>query len=200
MARPESPLKREVIAVIRGLTAKHGIKEGCRLARERYQSVPTGSWGRWRQEAVGSASEQREADGAAVIAMAEDVRAQIPAPEQLALAMADPVPATRRALDFWATLDQLEHDAQLLREFALAKGADGKVRVRVPFALRDAHRMRCDLLRLALQQAEAAWSVERAQSFFDAVVAEVGAESPECQRRIMGRLRHVQSEAAERGF
>lgn len=75
-------------------------------------------------------------------------------------------------------LDELEHDARLMLDFALARGADGTVKVRVPFALRDAHRMRCDLIRLALAQAEAAWSVERAHSFFDAVVQPAGEESP----------------------
>jgi hypothetical protein len=137
------------------------------------------------------------ADAQALTSLAAEVHRNIPTPEQLT---ADPVPATRRALDFWAMLDELEHDARLMRDFALARGADGTVKVRVPFALRDAHRMRCDLIRLALAQAEAAWSVERAQSFFDAVVQAVEEESPECQRRIMERLRDVGGEAAARGF
>ncbi|WP_406626080.1 hypothetical protein [Acidovorax sp. SDU_ACID1] len=139
-----------MIAAIRKLTAKHGVKEGCRLARAQYQRVPAGSWGRWRQEGVGSVSEQREADDAAMVGLADEVRASIPAPEQLVPALADPVPVARRALNFWRMIDELEHDAQLLREFALTKGADGKIKVKAPFALRDAHRMRCDLIRLAL--------------------------------------------------
>ena len=64
----------------------------------------------------------------------------------------------------------------------------------------DSANMRRDLLKLALAQAETAWSVERAQTFFDAVIAEVGAESEECQRRIVARLRNVGGEAAARGF
>lgn len=60
--------------------------------------------------------------------------------------------------------------------------------------------MRCDLIRLALQQSEVAYGVQRAQEFFDAVIEAVGQESPECQRRIMERLRLVQGEAAARGF
>lgn len=114
--------------------------------------------------------------------------------------MAQPVPATRRALDFWTKLDELENDARLMREFALSRGADGTVKLKVPFALRDAHRMSCDLIRLGLQQAEVAFGVQRAQQFFDAVVHAVGEESPDCQRRIMERLRQVQGEPAARGF
>ena len=73
-------------------------------------------------------------------------------------------------------------------------------KVRVPFALRDAHRMRCDLIRLALQQSEVAWSTERAAQFYQAIIDEISEESPECQRRIVERLRRVQGEAAQRGF
>lgn len=194
MARPANHQRDEAIAALRELIAQHGAKEGARLARERFPCVPSGTWGRWRQQAVGNVA---GADAQAQNSLAAEVRRSIPQPEAL---IADPVPATRRALDFWAMLDELEHDARLMREFALARAADGAMKVRVPFALRDAHRMRCDLIRLALQQAGVAWSAERAAKFYQAVVDEIGAESPDCQRRIMKRLHHVQGEAAERGF
>ena len=194
MARPPNHQRDEAIAALRELTAQHGAKEGARLARERFPGVPAGTWGRWRQMAVGSAA---NADAQALNSLTAEVQRTIPRPEAL---VADPVPATRRALDFWAMLDELEHDARLMRDFALARGADGAVKVRVPFALRDAHRMRCDLIRLALQQAEVAWSTERAATFYESVIQEIGAESPECQRRIMTRLARVQGEAAARGF
>lgn len=194
MARLPHPERDEAIAALRGLTAQHGAKEGARMAREQFPSVPAGTWGRWRQQAVGNAT---GADAQALNTLAGEVRRNIPAPQAL---VQDPVPATRRALDFWRMLDELENDARLMREFALARGADGAVKLRVPFALRDAHRMRCDLIRLALQQSEVAYGVQRAQEFFDAVIHAIGEESPECQRRIMERLRLVQGEAAARGF
>lgn len=194
MARPATPEREEAIAALRTLTAEHGAKEGARLARERFADVPVGTWGRWRQMAVGNVA---GADAQALTNLAAEVRRNIPTPEALATG---PVPTTRRALDFWAMLDELEHDARLMRNFALARAADGAVKVKVPFALRDAHRMRCDLIRLALQQADVAWSAERAAKFYQAVVDEIGAESPECQRRIIERLRLVQGEAAARGF
>lgn len=165
-----------------------------RLAREQFPDVPAGTWSRWRQMAVGNAT---DANAQALTSMADEVRRTIPRPEAL---VADPVPSTRRALDFFAMLDELEADARLMREFALARGADGAVKLRVPFALRDAHKMRTDLIRLALQQSETAYGAQRAQEFFDAVIHAIGQESPECQRRIMERLRLVQSEAASRGF
>ncbi len=194
MARLPDPRRDDAIAALRELTAEHGARQGVRLARERFPDVPAGTWGRWRQQAVGNAT---EADAQALSRMAGEVRRAIPAPQAL---VQDPVPATRRALDFWAMLDELEHDARLMREFALARGADGAVKVRVPFALRDAHKMRTDLIRLALQQSEVAFGMERAREFFDTIIHAIGQESPECQRRIMERLRLVGGEAAARGF
>ena len=194
MARPANHQRDEAISLLRSLTAQHGAKEGARLAREQFPDVPPGTWGRWRQMAVGNAA---GADAQALNSLAAEVRRSIPPPEALT---ADPVPATRRALDFWNELDSLLADADLLRSYALAAGADGRIKVRVPRALVDSANMRRDLLKLALAQAETAWSVERAQTFFDAVIAEVGAESVECQHRIVARLRNAGGEATARGF
>lgn len=199
MARPADPLRDEVIETIRRLTAEQGIREGVRLAREHYPGVPSGSWGRWRQQAVGNVAGQRKTDGDAVASLAAGVREHIPAPEALTT-QDDAVPATRRALDFWRMLDELDEDARLLRDFAMTTSADGKRKVKVPFALRDAHRMRCDLIRLALQHSETAWSASRMQSFFDAIAVELEAESPELQRRVIERLRMLSTEAEMRGF
>ncbi|WP_423459516.1 hypothetical protein [Ottowia sp. VDI28] len=141
-----------------------------------------------------------KADADAVVGLAPEVRAQIPRLHELAPVVEDPVPATHKAVRFWEMLDELEQDAQLMREFALSRSPDGKIKLRVPPALRDAHRMRCDLIRLALAQAEVAWSAERAATFYQAIIDEIGAESPACQRRILDRLARVQGEAAARGF
>lgn len=201
MARPPDTRRDEAIAAIRGLCAEHGLKEGSRIARERFGDVPDGTWGRWRALALGRESERDEIEREARVVAATEVTDGIPSPEQLAPAVvADPVPAMRRALDFWRMLDELEHDAQLLREFAVRKQPDGTMKVRVPFALRDAHRMRCDLIRLALQQAEVAHSAGRMANFNQAIIDAVGEESPECQRRIMVRLRQLQTEGEARGF
>lgn len=197
MARPADPRRDAAIATISDLTRKHGVKEGLRLAREQFSDVPNATWARWRQAAVGNVS---ETEAEAVVGLAPQVRAHIPELHELAPAVENPVPATQRALNFWKMLDELEQDAQLMREFAISKGADGKIRLRVPSALRDAHRMRCDLIRLALQQADVAWSAERAAKFYQVILDEIGSASPECQKRILARLHNIQSEAAARGF
>ncbi len=197
MARPADPQRNDATSTISRLVGEHGVKKGVELARKQFPDVPHATWARWRQAAVGNIS---ETEAEAVVGLAPEVRANIPALQELAPTVDDPVPATQRALNFWKILDELEQDAQLMREFALSKGADGKMKLRVPQALRDAHRMRCDLIRLALQQAEVAWSTERAAQFYQTIIDEIGAESPECQKRILARLHSVQSEAAARGF
>ncbi len=197
MARPANPLRDEAITAIRTLTAHHGVKEGGRLARDQFLSVPYGTFMRWRQEAIGNVA---DADARAIAALGPEIRRNIPAPEALRQEIADPVPATNRALRFWEEMDLLLSDADLLRAYALSKGHDGRLKVRVPRALVDAANMRQNLMKLALVQAEVAFGVQRAQEFFEAVIDAVGQESPACQRRIMEKLKRVQGEAAGRGF
>jgi len=197
MARPASPERDDAIRKIRNFVRESGVKEGIRLARDQFPSIPSATWARWRQAAVGNVS---VADSQAMAGLSDAVKSAIPAPEKLIPASVDPVSAARHALNFWRMLDELEHDVQLLRDYALAKGNDGKTRVRVPFALRDAHRMRCDLLRFGLQQAEVAYGVDRSARLFQAVIDAVGEESPECQRRIIAQLSQLQTEHEARGF
>lgn len=197
MARPSNPKRINAISTISNLVGQHGVKAGLKLARKEFPDIPSATWARWRQSAIGNIS---ETNADAVGELAPEVHAQIPPLGDLAPNVDDPVPATHKALNFWRMLDELEKDAQLMRDFALSKSADGKLKLRVPPALRDAHKMRCDLIRLALQQAEVAWSTERAAAFYQTILAEIGEESLDCQRRITERLKHVQGQAAARGF
>lgn len=197
MPRPASHQRDDAISALRSMTSQHGAKEGARLAREQFPNVPAGTWGRWRQMAVGNAA---GADALAMAGLAQQVKAVVPAPETLAKFIADPVPATHKAVDFWRMLDELEHDTQMMRDFAFTTDPSGKLKLRVPFALRDAHKMRCDLIRLALQQAEVAWSAERSAEFYRVLIEAIGEESPSCQRKIMKRLHATNNQAAARGF
>ena len=190
MGRPADPRREQAVRTIRELTQTQGVAEGCQLAREKYADVPAGTWGRWRAEAVGSVREQSKIDGDAVDALAAEVIAEIPPMTMLAASPAEAgAPAVRRALDFWRMLAELDEDAQLLREFAVTTGPDGKRKVRVPFALRDAHRMRCDLVRLALQHAETVMASDQQNRLNQTVIEEIAKESPEVAQRIIRRLR-----------
>ncbi|KGW21754.1 hypothetical protein [Burkholderia pseudomallei] len=198
MARPPDNRRDEAIATIRRLCAEHGLKEGCRLARQQFADVPDGTWGRWRVNALGPAPDREEMEREARAAVAAEVRENIPAVTELVSAAPEAMPAARRALDFWRMLNELDDDARLLRDYAVTTAPDGTRKVRVPFALRDAHRMRTDLVRLALQHAEVAWSTERTRQFHDAIIAAIGEVSPDLQRAVLERLRRLNEEFKER--
>ena len=199
MPRPADPKRNAAIAAMIDLSHQYGIKNGLAIARERFPGIPNATWARWRNAALGSV-DANKAGTDAVIGLSSEVRAEIPALHEIAPAIPDPFPAIQRALNFWKMLDELEADYQLMRNHAIGKDANGATVLKVPPALRDAHRMRCDLIRLAIEQAGTAWSAERASTFYQAILEEIGAESPDCQRRIIERLHRLQGEAAERGF
>lgn len=200
MARPPDIRRDDALLTIRRLCSQHGLKEGCRLAREQFSDIPDGTWGRWRTLALGRAPEREELERDARANVAAEIRENIPAVTELVRSEAESMPAARRALDFWKMLDELDADAQLMRNFAIRIDGDGNRKLRVPFALRDAHKMRCDLIRLALQHAEAAAGVERRARLHEAIIEEIAAESPEMAKRIIARLRRLSSEAERRGF
>ena len=199
MPRPADPKRNAAIAAMIDLSHQYGIKNGLAIARERFPGIPNATWARWRNSALGSVNANKvEAD--AVAWLSSEVRGEIPALHEIAPAVSDPFQATQRALKFWKMMDEIEADCQLMRDFAITKNANGETVLKVPPALRDAHKMRCDLLRLLIQQADTACSAERASTFYQAILEEIGAESPECQRRIIERLHRLQGEATARGF
>lgn len=198
MARPPDNRRDEAIAIIRRLCAEHGMKEGCRLARELFPDVPDGTWGRWRVQALGPAPDREEVERQARTAVAAEVRENVPSVTQIAIADADVLPAARRAIDFWRLINELDDDARLMRDYAVTTNPDGTRKLRVPFALVNAHRMRADLIRLALQHAEVAWSAERNIQFQDAIIAAIGEVDRELQVRVIDRLRRLQKSNEEK--
>jgi hypothetical protein len=198
MARPSDNRRDEAIATIRRLCTQHGTKDGGRLARQQFADIPIGTWGHWRVDALGPAPDRAERERDARIAVAAEVRESIPPMTKLVSTDAQALPAARRALDFWRMIDELDEDARLLRDYAVTTMPDGTRKLRVPFALRDAHRMRTDLMRLALQHAEIAWSTERAQKYQEAIIAAIGEVSPDVQRLVVNRVRRLQSEFRDR--
>lgn len=191
MARKAHEQRDEAIEAIRRLCNEHGVKEGCRLAREQFPDIPKPTWGRWRIEAVGYQPEQEERDSAARARVSHEVRKTIPPIGELAPAPEDVIPAQRRALDFWRLLSELDQDAALMRAYAVTVHPDGTRKLRVPMALVNAHRMRTDLIRLAIQHAEVAWGAERSRQFQECVVAAIGEVDRDLQMLVLERLRRV---------
>lgn len=198
MPRPPDHRRTDAVATIRRLCTQHGMKEGCRLARDQFADVPLGTFGRWRVEALGPAPDRAEREREAQASVAAEVRENIPEVTQLVSTDAEVIPATRRALDFWRMLGELDEDARLMRDYAVTTAPDGTRKLRVPFALVNAHRMRTDLMRLALQHAEVAWSTERTREFHNAVIEVICEVSPDLQRLVIDRLRRLNNQFKEK--
>jgi hypothetical protein len=193
MTRKAHEQRDEAIEAMRRLSNEHGVREGCRLAREQFPSIATPTWNRWRIESVGHQPEQEQRDTATRAKIGREVRATIPDVNALAPAPIDVIPAQKRALDFWRLIDELDQDAKLMRDYAVTVQPDGTRKLRVPMALVNAHRMRADLIRLALEHASIAWSSERQREFQEAVIACVGEASRELQMAVISRLRKLKA-------
>jgi len=191
MARPSSEQRIAVIELIRRLCNEHGMREGCRLAREQFFDVPRGTFGRWRVEAVGMQPEQDDREQSARANIGREVREHIPPIGDLVPAPADVVPVQRRAIDFWKMVAELDDDAALMRNYAVTTLPDGTRKLRVPFALLNAHKMRADLIRLALEHASIAWSAERNREFQECIIAAIGEVDRDLQKVVLDRLRRV---------
>lgn len=193
MARKAHDQRDGAIEAVRRLCNEYGVKEGCRLAREQFPDIPKPTWGRWRVEAIGYQPEQEARDSATRARVAHEVRETIPPISELVPDTADVIPAQRRAIDFWRLIEELDQDAALMRSFAVTVLPDGTRKLRVPMALVNAHKMRADLIRLALEHASIAWSAERNREFQEAVIACIGEVSPDLQRAVIGRLRRLKT-------
>ncbi len=116
--------------------------------------------------------------------------AQLPDPEG-SLSPAQVAKEGARAFTSWDLLgaaQDLYRDAELLRDHAARKDEDGKVRIASPKTLAGSVRLRNDLLETCLKLLERAYEVERTRHFYEALVAEVSAESPAVIERIVARL------------
>jgi hypothetical protein len=191
MARKAHDQRDRAIEAIRRLCNEHGVKEGCRLAREQFPEIPKPTWGRWRVEAIGYQPEQEARDSATRARVAHEVRETIPPIGELVPDTADVIPAQRRAIDFWRLIEELDQDAALMRAYAVTVQPDGTRKLRVPMALVSAHKMRADLIRLALEHASIAWSAERNREFQECIIAAIGEVDRGLQKVVLDRLRRM---------
>ena len=184
MPRPADPKRNAVIAAMIDLTNQYGIENGLAMARERFPGIPNETWARWRNAALGSNhADKAEADAVAKLATTPEIASVTP----------NPLPAMHRVPSIWKMLDELEIDYQLLRDYAVSKDENGNIRLKAPSALRDAHKLRFDSIRIAAAEAETLFNAESSAAFFQAIMEEIGAESLECQQRIIERLKRLQS-------
>lgn len=101
-------------------------------------------------------------------------------------------------LDFVAEIHSLYRDASMLRAYAMKTRTDPETGEQVevinnPAAFDKSIVRRADLLETAIKAVQEVWDLRTMQNFYETIIAEIGEESPECQRRIMTRLADLNS-------
>lgn len=96
------------------------------------------------------------------------------------------------AVELLTRLDVLFADSELLRAYSASVDPITKtVRIKSPAMFFNSIKMRRDLLETAIAALREVWDLKNMLDFYDAIVAEVALESPECAARIMTRLNEL---------
>jgi hypothetical protein len=100
-------------------------------------------------------------------------------------------------LDFFAELNLLFRDARFLRDSAVRKEGETE-KITNPRTFDRSISRRLEILATTIETQKQLWDLKTMEEFYNALVEEVAAESPECARRIQARLaaRNVQLGAA----
>lgn len=206
-----NPNKAATVAAIKLHLQTHG-SANWQDVLDRFPDVPSASMWRWIREAKADTPTKAElttakarvkarvkhmrvdradeARDAGVAHIAKHVPAA-PSPSYVSRAGARAV----QGIDYLAEVGLLYSDAMMLRQFAVKSGVDADGNpvevIKNPqiFERQIAGRLR--IIEGAVSTMRELWDLQRMQSFYETIIAEVGKESPECQRRIMDQLRVV---------
>jgi hypothetical protein len=97
----------------------------------------------------------------------------------------------RGQLDLMGRLQRLFDDADRLRTFSLSPDGKG---VRNPLYFVQSASLAEKLINTALRAWREVYDLQRTQDFYNAIIEEIAAESPDCAKRIMGRLARLDAE------
>jgi hypothetical protein len=137
--------------------------------RKQYETVSEPTWWRWVREAKAHVGAQNLVPGEEAQAKRVPSQANFGVPR----------------FDFLAAFHSLFADAMALRAHALDR--DG--RVRKPDVFDRAMKMRLKLIGQGVKLTQQILDARAQQTFYDALIGEIAAESPEVQRRLITRLR-----------
>jgi len=206
-----NPSKAAAIAAIKLHLQTHG-SEDWHIVLTQFPEVPSASMWRWIREAKADKPSKAELSTAkartrarmrkiavdredeAFDAGVEHIAKHVPAAPNPAYVSRAGAKALQ-GIDYLAEVSALYADAMMLREFAMKTGvgADGQVIevIKNPniFERQIAGRLR--IIEGAVSTMRELWDLQRMQSFYETIIDEVAKESPDCQRRIMDRLREV---------
>lgn len=206
-----NPSKAAATAAIKLHLQTHG-SEDWHIVLTQFPDVPSASMWRWIREAKAdkpskaelstakartrarmrkiAVDREDEAFEAGTVHIAKHVPAA-PTPAYVSRAGAKAL----QGIDYLAEVNALYVDAMMLRDFAVkaGTGADGQqievIKNPNIFERQIAGRLR--IIEGAVSTMRELWDLQRMQSFYETIIDEVAKESPDCQRRIMDRLRVV---------
>lgn len=128
-----------------------------------------------------------EAKAAGVAHIARDLPAA-PSPAYLARSGQEGA----ESLDFALEIKNLYADAQKLRTYSVVADETGD-RIKNPQWFERSINSRTRILETAIRTLQELWDLRTMQNFYETVIQEIGAESPDCQKRIMQRLADLNS-------
>ena len=99
-----------------------------------------------------------------------------------------------QTINFLAEYHELRNDAILLREFSTKQDEYGTVRIKIPTFFIKSAEMRQSLLETAIRATKEVWDLKMMARFYDAILEEIAAESPEVAQRITDRLAKLNAE------
>lgn len=185
-----SDKKDAAVKLLREQIAKHGSEVAVHEVRKIYSNVARQTWNKWVHEAGCSAI-------SVSCTKARKAARHLPAAPSPAYISARPVEA-RKGIDFMSRLEFLYDDAEKLRNWAVkqtenADGTQGEA-IKNPTFFAQSIKLRSDLLENAVKTVQQFYNLQRMQRFYDTVLEEIAAESPEMAKRIIERLERLDAE------
>lgn len=98
-------------------------------------------------------------------------------------------------IDFSHEIKALYADAMMLRAYSVRVTDDGVESIKNPQVFERQIGRRTDLIEAGLKMMQEIWDLRTMQGFYETIITEIGKESPDTQRRIMDRLRALNSRA-----
>lgn len=196
--------RAEAIQELREAIKKYGVEAAPKLVREHYLDVPRPTWYRWLNEVAASPMD-------VAIDTARKAAKQMPATPSPSYLVDKPVEA-RAGIDFMSRLERLYADAEklaadgeMLRDYSTVtvKDLEGeeRVKIKIPAFFSNSIKLRGDsiglrasLLETAVKTIQQFYDLRRMQQFYDSILEEIAAESPEVAQRITDRLAKLNAE------
>lgn len=200
-----NPSKIAAVAAIKLHLQTHG-SEDWNIVLTQFPDVPSASMWRWIREAKADKPSKAELSTATARIKARMRKVHVDREDEAYEAgvthIAKHVPAAPSpayvakngaqaldGIDFSRELALLYADAMMLRSYSVKPGDDGVERIKNPVIFERQITKRTDLIETSLKMMQEIWDLQMMQGFYEAIIKEIGFESPECQRRIMDRLR-----------